>query len=292
MVYVRNFIILLALLVLAGKWYLVRQGLRQPLLKTGFTKNGIYYQYLTSREAFSRAMGSVSLSAKERQWLNKGPFVVFGKSPVYLQDGAYVVMNAEQLKINRMAIKQGFVSRDSKLRKEAGAPGMDAVRHEGEVVAGKWQAYYHLTHLLAFRHCLDDGGLDGTLFTGTAHLNTGARPHYAYSIPQSGSIDSRDARMTYLKDLFRNRQGVIKLENPIVDSHRLFPEGYVARLSLDDLERFYDYMLNYHKGDFIKYAVQLHYAPSAGAIPVAVTVRISNVSKEKQLMVVRLDNTF
>lgn len=204
--------------------------------------------------------------------------------------GAYVYLTKSEAARRRQLIKDGITERDANIRKQALTPGFDHVKNQGVEINGTWFSHYHRTHCVAFRHSLDEGMVDGLLFTGSSYLNSGDRPSHGYVVTNRGSSDSHDARVETLKEMFfeaqRQRKPLTGYALSIETDNRTLPS---AQFSLDDFERLYDFMLNYRSESVIRYGVMLHYR-NGGLIPSEAEVVIVDVTKRHKLVDVVLQN--
>ena len=203
--------------------------------------------------------------------------------------GAFVYMNHELLQRNKQLIKNGVIVRNSYARQRYGAPCIDDVKHHVVDTGGGKASLYHLTHLIAFRHSLSEGDIRGILFTGTAHLNSGARYDLNYIPAYNRTRDSTTSRVNLLKDQFFKNDCKLILRYPKVETGRNFGSRGAAQLSLNDLELFFDFLVNWKKDHVFKYGVECHYSKDTKLVH-HVTVVIVDVTLGKLLVSVDLLN--
>jgi hypothetical protein len=203
--------------------------------------------------------------------------------------GAFVYMNHELLSRNKMLIKNGVIRRNSRDRRMNGAPNISDVRDDIVDNGGGKVSLYHLTHLIAFRHSLSEGDFDGLLFTGTAHLNSGARYNLDYVPPYNKTSDSTISRVNNLKDAFFKNGNVLFLKYPTLEVNRNFGSFGKAQYSLNDFEMLFDFFVNWKKNHVFKYGVECFYRTGSTLVD-EVRVIIIDVTDKKLLVDVLLKN--
>lgn len=283
--YVRNYVILFFIMVVI--FYACKPKRYEKIRKHSKRKRDYKVQYVSTRKKFHNL-----LMSKERHLpgiSDATDLVIAKKQWGYRVVGAFVYMNADLLKRNKQLIKSGIISRDSKARKEYGAPGIDSVKHLTVNNGGGNLALYHLTHLIAFRHCLSEGDFDGLLFTATAHLNSGARYDLDYVPNYNGTSDSTISRINSLKDYFFENNEQIILDYPSVKTGRHFGKRGSAQYSLNEFEMLLDFFVNWKKTHVFKYGVECHYDKDSKLVD-SVNVVIIDVTAGKLLVDVYLAN--
>ena len=183
--------------------------------------------------------------------------------------GACVTYDGALLTKHKRLIKNGVYKRDDETRRKANVPAFDNVKHEWATLNGKNVPLYHRTHLIPFRFCLNDGGYEQIMFTGTARLNSGERVDIQYK-PTDADHAANVQR--------------IKRPLPYNKFYFMDPENTVD-LSLDDFERLadacvYDDHITYKH--VYKYGVECFY-DRCGDIPDRVEVTLIDTTA-KQLL--------
>lgn len=196
--------------------------------------------------------------------------------------GAIALLTTGILKARQAAIQSGRVVRSDKKRKQANTPGYDLVSHQYAEVAGKKINLYHRTHLLPFRFTLSEGDdIDGLLFTGTAHLNHGDRPHIDYFMPNN------QARVNQLYAAYQNNHYRLVLHNTQVPG-----EIRGTNYSLNDFEQLATRIIMSKKQPEteFKYEVSCHY-DTEGAWPQSITVNLWDLTHQTLAFTAMLPNT-
>lgn len=199
--------------------------------------------------------------------------------------GAYVIHNKYSQGVNKKIIYEKIITRNQSLRQSVYVPGYNKVRYISKDVGEESYRVYERTHLISFRHSLQEGECGNLLITGTAKLNQGR--DYEKSIIPTDS-DKKQIQ-EYLIKTFKNNNYKIKLKNKCFNQ---------IPISLDDTERFYDFLLNtqfhYEKGiripDLLKYSVECKYLKEDHLIPHHVIVRISNLTRNNHLAYFEINN--
>lgn len=199
--------------------------------------------------------------------------------------GAYVIHNKDSLGTNKKLIYDEIITRNDDLRRLVYIPGYDKVKFVSKYIGDYSYPVYERTHLIAFRHSLQEGECENLLITGTAKLNQG-RNYKTSIIPTD--FDKQQIH-EYLIKTFRNNNYKIKFYNKYFNQ---------ISISLDDTERFYDFLLNtqfhYEKGrripDLLKYSVECKYLKEDSLIPHHVIVRISNLTRHQPLAYFKINN--
>ena len=199
--------------------------------------------------------------------------------------GAYVIHNKDSLETNKKIIYDKIITRNEYLRRSVYVPGYDKVKRIFKDIDYNSYSVYERTHLISFRHSLQEGECGNLLITGSAKLNQG-RDYEKSIIPTN--FDKKQIQEDLITT-FKNNNYKIKLKNKCFNQ---------IPISLDDAERFYDFLLNtqyhYDKGrripDLLKYSVECKYLKEDHLIPHHVIVRISNLTRNKPLAYFEINN--
>lgn len=199
--------------------------------------------------------------------------------------GAYVIHNKDSLETNKKIIYDKIITRNEYLRRSVYVPGYDKVKGIFKDIDYNSYSVYERTHLISFRHSLQEGECGNLLITGSAKLNQG-RDYKKSIIPTN--FDKKQIQ-EYLIKTFKNNNYKIKLKNKYFNQ---------IPISLNDTEIFYDFLLNtqfhYEKGikipDLLKYSVECKYLKEDHLIPHHVIVRISNLTRKNLLAYFEINN--
>lgn len=146
-------------------------------------------------------------------------------------NGCFVECDKTNLKRHKLYIKKGRVKRSSSERFNAHVYGKENV--------SRFNGLFHRTHLIPFRYCLKEN-LKGNLVMATACANMGDDFLRGYRVPSHGR-SSHTARVDYLIDMFLT-YGRVHINRGVIEDR-----GKYHPLSLDDYERFFDYLINSQK---------------------------------------------
>ncbi len=199
-------------------------------------------------------------------------------------EGAFIVLDKKALNKNKTAILNGRIRRDDVARKNVNVLGFNSVQKF--VVNNNNKEYlYHRTHLLPFRYTLSEGDdVDGLLFTGTSHLNSGNRPLKNYKVPKDDEmIGSNKDRENSLHEKIGKSKYITNIN---VDSHS------TNHYSLDDIERLVDsYIENADNSDIYSYGVFCNYEKPTDEVPSSVTAILRNIRLGRDVFEITIPNT-
>lgn len=284
MFYVQNFLILFIILFISYK--VCKPKRYKTIRKHSALKRDYKVYYSSSRRMFHQQLMS---RHRHLSGIKDNVDLVISKKERNRVVGAFVYMNYDLLQRNKKLIKDGIVKRDSKKRQLNGAPCIDDFRDKVVDNGSGKSSLYHLTHLIAFRHSLSEGDFEGLLFTGTAHLNSGARYNLDYVPPYSKTSDSTLSRVNKLKDMFFANDFKLYLKYPTVDVDRDFGSYGKAQYSLNDFEMLFDFFVNWKKNHVFKYGVECYYKEGSPLV-YDVNVIIIDVTDRRLLVDVMLRN--